>query len=121
MKSGNLNFLETSGPLLACNGTALTLPTCPRFFYQSIVNNPSIHLSLGLPIVFPLVTNIEIYVMVYFMQFSVCVKTGVTALLKNINNKNNYYSSFVAGNVLPWAIFALEPTNMSSAVILYEK
>jgi hypothetical protein len=24
MKSGNLNFLEPSGPLLACNGTALT-------------------------------------------------------------------------------------------------
>ena len=26
MKSGNLNFLEPSGPLQACNGTALTLP-----------------------------------------------------------------------------------------------
>ena len=24
MKSGNLNFLEPSGPLQACNGTALT-------------------------------------------------------------------------------------------------
>ena len=28
-KSGNLNFLETSGPLQACNGIALPLP-----FYQ---------------------------------------------------------------------------------------
>ena len=28
MKSGNLNFLETSGPLQACNGTALPLPLC---------------------------------------------------------------------------------------------
>jgi len=28
MKSGILNFLETSGPLLACNGTDLTLPMC---------------------------------------------------------------------------------------------
>ena len=27
MKSGNLNFLEPSGPLQACNGTALHLPT----------------------------------------------------------------------------------------------
>jgi hypothetical protein len=27
MKSGNLNFLEPSGPLLACNGTALPLDT----------------------------------------------------------------------------------------------
>jgi len=26
MKSANLNFLETSGPLQACNGTALPLP-----------------------------------------------------------------------------------------------
>ena len=26
MKSGNLNFLETSGPFQACNGTALPLP-----------------------------------------------------------------------------------------------
>ena len=30
-KSGNLNFLEPSGPLQACNGTALPLPWCnPR-------------------------------------------------------------------------------------------
>ena len=27
MKSGNLNFLEPSGPLQACNGTALPLPS----------------------------------------------------------------------------------------------
>jgi hypothetical protein len=26
MKAGNLNFLESSGPLQACNGTALALP-----------------------------------------------------------------------------------------------
>jgi len=26
MKSGNLNFLEPSGPLQACNGTAFPLP-----------------------------------------------------------------------------------------------
>jgi len=26
MKSGNINFKETSGPLQACNGTALLLP-----------------------------------------------------------------------------------------------
>ena len=30
MKSGNLNFLEPSGPLQACNGTALPLPL-PQF------------------------------------------------------------------------------------------
>ena len=29
MKSGNLNILEPSGPLQACNGTALPLPVTP--------------------------------------------------------------------------------------------
>jgi hypothetical protein len=28
MKSGNINFLEHSGPLQACNGAALRLPSC---------------------------------------------------------------------------------------------
>jgi hypothetical protein len=32
MKSGNLNFLETSGPLQACNGTPLPLPLCISLF-----------------------------------------------------------------------------------------
>jgi hypothetical protein len=31
MKSGNLNFLEPSGPLQACNGTALPLPLLSLF------------------------------------------------------------------------------------------
>ena len=30
MKSGNLNFLEPSGPLQACNGTDLPLPVTIR-------------------------------------------------------------------------------------------
>ena len=30
MKSGNLNFLEPSGPLQACNGIALPLPYLPQ-------------------------------------------------------------------------------------------
>jgi hypothetical protein len=35
MKSGNLNFLEPSGPLQACNGTALTYPVfkLPRYHF----------------------------------------------------------------------------------------
>jgi len=32
-KSGNLNFLEPSGPVQACNGPAL-----PFFFYSVVVN-----------------------------------------------------------------------------------
>ena len=34
MKSGNLNFLEPSGPLQACNGTALPLPFTKLSAYQ---------------------------------------------------------------------------------------
>jgi len=30
MKSVNLNFLEPSGPIKACNGTALPLPLCEK-------------------------------------------------------------------------------------------
>ena len=36
MKSGNLNFLEPSGPLQACNGTALPLPVSAC--YHSVQN-----------------------------------------------------------------------------------
>ena len=32
MKSGNLNFLEPSGPLQACNGTGLPLSTFPYYY-----------------------------------------------------------------------------------------
>jgi len=65
MKSGNLNFLETSGPLQACNGTALLLPftnimeerVCPgynvfvvfiyseRFGYKYMVRCSSVRLK----------------------------------------------------------------------------
>jgi len=36
MKSGNLNFLEPSGPLQACNGTALPLPLHEVQVYQRV-------------------------------------------------------------------------------------
>jgi hypothetical protein len=50
MKSGNLNFLEPSGPLQACNGTALPLRlrfkiTCVRVKLHHIPYN-QIHISL---------------------------------------------------------------------------
>jgi len=36
MKSENLNFLEPSWPLQACNGTALPLPYCSEYIYRVI-------------------------------------------------------------------------------------
>ena len=38
MKSGNLNFLEPSGPLQACNGTDLPLPL-PLIFKSALAGN----------------------------------------------------------------------------------
>jgi hypothetical protein len=41
MKSGNLNFLEPSGPLQACNGTALPLPLYnPWKFVKTVQLHP---------------------------------------------------------------------------------
>ena len=34
MKSGNHNFLEPSGPLQACYGTALSILVLPNFFFS---------------------------------------------------------------------------------------
>jgi len=39
MKSGNLNFLEPSGPLQVCNGTALPLPFYLYGFKLKVVIN----------------------------------------------------------------------------------
>ena len=37
LKSGNLNLLEPSGPVQACNGTALPLPFTTLFLNQLVV------------------------------------------------------------------------------------
>ena len=37
MKSGNLNFLEPSGPLQACNGTALPFFTCYIIWHVTVI------------------------------------------------------------------------------------
>ena len=37
-KSGNLNFLETSGPVQACNGTALLYFTFTSSFYDANIS-----------------------------------------------------------------------------------
>ena len=58
MKSGNLNFLEPSRPLQACNGTALPLPSVHQSTNQSINESfnesytihPSVQLSVCLSV-----------------------------------------------------------------------
>jgi hypothetical protein len=46
MKSGNLNFLEPSGPLQACNGTALPLPLQPQRSFE-VLNSLTYHKNFG--------------------------------------------------------------------------
>ena len=42
MKSGNLNFVEPSGPLQACNGTALSfIAICFEFINTDVLRNVS--------------------------------------------------------------------------------
>ena len=49
MKSGILNFLESSGPLQACNGTALTLLVVLHVFkHLRIVRVNEVELSIGI-------------------------------------------------------------------------
>ena len=43
-KSGNINFLETSGPFQACNGTALPLPL-PLFLVMFILFGVGVRFS----------------------------------------------------------------------------
>jgi hypothetical protein len=48
MKSGNLNFLEPSGALHACNGTALPLPRTNRIEFGNKINqNPFVWISFN--------------------------------------------------------------------------
>ena len=61
MKFGNLNFLEPSGPLQACNGTVLPLPL--PFNLSSSKYDPSFQ--------FPFLNIRKIYVD-YFLTFHIC-------------------------------------------------
>jgi hypothetical protein len=50
MKSGNLNFLEPSGPLQACNGTALPILYLNRQTSQGVINLVFEELSFKWPV-----------------------------------------------------------------------
>jgi hypothetical protein len=55
MKYGNLNFLEPSGPLQTCNGTALPLPLTPTILSLGLhslsmkCSNYIAYLNCGIP------------------------------------------------------------------------
>ena len=58
-KSGNLNFLEPSGPVQACNGTALTLPFTVSVVLVSVI-------SLSFSTNFSLFLILFIYYLLFF-------------------------------------------------------
>ena len=47
MKSGNLNFLEPSEPLQACNGTALLLHICIYIYIYIKVDSRLVDITAG--------------------------------------------------------------------------
>ena len=52
LKSGNLNLLEPSGPLQACNGIALPLPLPLPYPVSITVISLILFLSIEFPIIF---------------------------------------------------------------------
>ena len=44
MKSGNLNFLESSGPIQACNGTALPFITHAKCLFVTLGIRQAMHM-----------------------------------------------------------------------------
>ena len=83
MKSGNLNFLKLSGPLQACNGTALLLP----FTYMSLCGSRSqrkhwlwrlIHNDCS---TFTMKTEL-LYFILRFVGFLVTMKSGLCKVSK---------------------------------------
>jgi hypothetical protein len=76
MKSGNLNFLEPSGPLQACNGTALPFFTVKRR-------------NLGLTISYNLRSSVTLLFhlshLLYFCVFQGNIHVFLSLLLLNVN------------------------------------
>ena len=79
MKSGNLNFLEPSRPLQACNGTALPLPSVHQSTNQSINESfnesytihPSVRLSVCLSLhIFMCRSALPLSISPYWFSFS---------------------------------------------------
>jgi len=76
MKSGNLNFLEPSGPLQACNGTALPYHFGQKPVHDTIFNTKMTYDVLTLTVVPIWQSNFEVHnkyrfqldVLVYFLQ-----------------------------------------------------
>ena len=76
MKSGNLNFLEPSGPLQACNGSALPLP---------------------LPLYTRIEESLPVYTSIHCFQRILCYTNEVS--MQAINTGN--FGSAVLGTVTP--------------------
>ena len=79
-KSGNLNFLETSGPLQACNGTALG----PRWH-----NGQGADLQIGRSLVRSQLVSVEFFIDIKFFRSH--YGPGVDSA----SNRNEYHEYFL--------------------------
>jgi len=71
MKSGNLNYLEPSGPLQSCNGTALPLPVGDTEIGRQVL------------------TVFSFIIYIYFVSFRVASDKTVTGLLRPLHLYNS--------------------------------
>ena len=82
MKSGNLNSLEPSGPLQACNGTALPLPlhspSCRRLFICCL---GLLVVQMTLPQLHEIISRVEIY---FFHQLRYSKRCTTSGTIRNI-------------------------------------
>jgi len=84
MKSGNLNFLEPSGPLQACNGTALPLPIIKR-----VLSPPSRMLGLSI-----------------YVTAEVTTLLGSRCHLVKMLNLQHYWRDYtLITNLMHWLLF----------------
>ena len=82
MKSGNINFLEPSGPLQACNGTALTFTFLTSILMQFTHFHVHIHVEDVVKIVIKLalIANVH-FVGLYYIIISRCAVQKTLNLL----------------------------------------
>jgi len=102
MTSGNLNFLEPSGPLQACNGTDLTLPFIRTNYYVQIslkyvclYNVNVVCFLLGRKLIFkPLTPNVDYSGRTAPLTSKCCILYIYSKNIGTENFKHGIYSLF---------------------------
>ena len=101
-KSGNLNFLEPSGPFQACNGTALPFSTRTTHSYFDSLNRTSFR-----PVVFQYSLHAVVWTVLWFRCSRIIVAGGGFLLRRQRPLENEWCVSgcirFLRGIPCPWS------------------